>query len=138
MSPLGNKETEILILAAAFHDLGIWTHKTFDYIRPSIDLARRYLDIRGMSDEAEKVSRMIENHHKIRKYSGEYELMVENFRRADWIEVSAGYLLFDVNQKQHREITRAFPYYGFHKSITKLTANHFKKHPFNPLPMFKW
>src|SRR5215831_5516732 len=30
-------------LAAAFHDLGIWTDETFDYLPPSIRLANVYL-----------------------------------------------------------------------------------------------
>jgi hypothetical protein len=33
-------ELEKLAAAAVFHDLGIWTHKTFDYIAPSVALAR--------------------------------------------------------------------------------------------------
>jgi len=36
-------EVDTLAVAAAFHDLGIWTHGTFDYIGPSAELARTYL-----------------------------------------------------------------------------------------------
>jgi hypothetical protein len=32
-----------IAVAAAFHDLGIWTDRTFDYIAPSISLAREHL-----------------------------------------------------------------------------------------------
>ena len=34
-------EVEKIAIAAVFHDLGIWTSKTFDYIAPSEALARR-------------------------------------------------------------------------------------------------
>jgi hypothetical protein len=40
-------ELEKIAVAAVFHDLGIWTNQTFDYIAPSIELARqRRLDRR--------------------------------------------------------------------------------------------
>ena len=35
-------DLEKVAVAAAFHDLGIWTNKTFDYIPPSLALAREY------------------------------------------------------------------------------------------------
>jgi HD superfamily phosphodiesterase len=36
-------ELEKIAIAAVFHDLGIWTNKTFDYIAPSVALAREHL-----------------------------------------------------------------------------------------------
>src|SRR3954453_18004834 len=49
---MGDKRVELekVAIAAAFHDLGIWTNNTFDYIAPSAEIARKYLTIRGMSD----------------------------------------------------------------------------------------
>jgi hypothetical protein len=43
----GRVHLEKLAAAAVFHDLGILTNKTFDYIVPSIALAREYLAARG-------------------------------------------------------------------------------------------
>lgn len=37
--------TEEYLTAAAFHDLGIWSAGTFDYLAPSADLARRWLTL---------------------------------------------------------------------------------------------
>src|SRR5215468_6440760 len=36
-------ELEKIAVAAVFHDLGIWTNKTFDYIAPSVTVAREHL-----------------------------------------------------------------------------------------------
>ena len=36
-------ELEKIAVAAVFHDLGIWTNKTFDYIAPSVAIAREHL-----------------------------------------------------------------------------------------------
>ena len=38
LSPCADASLEKVALAAAFHDLGIWTNGTFDYIAPSITL----------------------------------------------------------------------------------------------------
>src|SRR5215470_18197000 len=43
-------ELEKIAVAAAFHDLGIWTNRTFDYIAPSVAIARTYLTVRGLAD----------------------------------------------------------------------------------------
>ena len=39
-----------IAVASAFHDLGIWTDHTFDYLAPSISLAREYLVARSRAD----------------------------------------------------------------------------------------
>src|SRR6476660_9059814 len=41
---------EKIAVAAVFHDLGIWTNKTFDYIAPSVALARKFLAAHGRAD----------------------------------------------------------------------------------------
>ena len=46
----GRSEVEKIAAAAVFHDLGIWTNRTFDYIAPSIALARKYLVARALED----------------------------------------------------------------------------------------
>src|SRR5215470_5698187 len=43
-------ELEKITVAAVFHDLGIWTNNTFDYIAPSVAIARKYLAAQGMAD----------------------------------------------------------------------------------------
>jgi hypothetical protein len=47
---LDPEQLEKVAVAAAFHDLGIWTDGTFDYLPPSIRLAREWL---GQSGKAE-------------------------------------------------------------------------------------
>jgi HD superfamily phosphodiesterase len=58
-------DLEKIAIAAVFHDLGIWTNKTFDYIAPSVALAREYLETRGMSDWIPEIEAMIADHHKV-------------------------------------------------------------------------
>ena len=46
---VGRSDIEKIAVAAAFHDLGIWTNKTFDYIPPSIAHCSRRGRMRGFT-----------------------------------------------------------------------------------------
>ena len=47
LAPCADAALEKIALAAAFHDLGIWTARTFDYLAPSIELACDHLAVRA-------------------------------------------------------------------------------------------
>src|SRR4051812_30976139 len=81
-------ELEKVAVASVFHDLGIWTDNTFDYIAPSVGIARKYLAARGMADWIPEIEAMIVDHHKVTHSRANPQSLVESFRRADWIDVS--------------------------------------------------
>lgn len=92
----GEREPEKIAIAAVFHDLGIWTDRTFDYIEPSVRLAREYLVAHQREQWIVEVEAAIANHHKITRSSGAPDSMVEIFRKADWIDVTHGLRAFGV------------------------------------------
>ena len=124
-------------IAAVFHDIGIWTNHTFDYLDPSIEQAKIYLAKTNRTDWIEEISLMIYWHHKMSKYKGAHEEIVENFRKADWIDVSLALRTFKFDKKKIHETRRRFPNSGFHVFLIKETIKNFFKHPLNPLPIFK-
>jgi hypothetical protein len=119
---------EKVAIAAAFHDLAIWTAETWDYLQPSCLLARDYLAGIGHSDWAGEIEAMIAWHHKITPCRAAGPL-AEAFRRADWRDV----LLLPFP-----ETSPALPNAGFHLRLTALTWNWWKRHPLDPLPMLRW
>lgn len=125
------------LATGVFHDLGIWNDGTFDYLAPSIDLARDWLDARGNADLIPLVTEMIDQHHKVRAWSDELN-PVEIFRRADTIDVSLGLRRFGVSHRNYRKISKAYPDHGFHWGLVKLSARRLVEHPSSPLPMFRW
>jgi hypothetical protein len=124
-------------IAAAFHDLGIWTDGTFDYLDPSIRLATSYLADRGMPAWTEEVTEMIAQHHKVTRYDGRPEWLVEAFRRADWVDVTRGALRFGLPGRFVREMYTTWPGAGFHRRLVQLSLARLRSHPLNPLPMFR-
>ena len=92
-------ELEKIAVAAVFHDLGIWTNNTFDYIAPSVTLAREHLAARGMADWIPEIEAMIVDHHKVTPSRANPQSLVESFRRADWIDVSRGLRRFGLPRR---------------------------------------
>lgn len=125
-------------IAAAFHDLGIWTDHTFDYLAPSERLAERYLaEIEG-TDAAGEIVAMIDQHHKITPCRSDERGLVEAFRRADWADVSRGAIASGLAADVRREVFAAFPSAGFHKRLMQLSCSRLISHPWSPLPMLRW
>ncbi len=136
---LDSEETnrEKYAIASVYHDIGIWTNHTFDYLEPSINQMKSYLSEIGRPDWIEVISLMIYWHHKKNAYKGTHESLVENFRKADWIDVSLGFVTFNADKKHIQENKIEFPNHGFHWFLIKATIKNFFRHPLNPLPMFK-
>ena len=132
-----NQDTEKYAIAAFFHDVGIWTNNTFDYLQPSVDLAKKYLIQIQKENWSEEISLMIDNHHKTTPYKGNFSASVEIFRKADWTDVSLGFIYFEISPAFIKEAVKQFPYKGFHFFLTKLFAKNLIQHPLKPLPMFK-
>ena len=124
-------------IASAFHDIGIWTDHTFDYLAPSIKHAKQYLEETNKLEWLEEISSMIYWHHKIRTYKGRDEVLVENFRKADWIDVSLGLKTYGLDKTKIKENLKAIPHLGFHWFLLKQFFHQFIKEPLRPLPMFK-
>jgi hypothetical protein len=124
-------------IAVAFHDLGIWTDHTIDYLGPSRQLARAYLAKSNQDAWSAEIETMIEQHHRLRKYQANPGWLVEPFRKADWIDVMRGRLKFELPSAFVAETLSTFTNAGFHKRLIALTRQRIKTHPFSPLPMMR-
>jgi hypothetical protein len=133
----GKDNEEKYAIAAVFHDIGIWTDHTFDYLNPSAEQAKIYLTEINKTELIEEITTMINWHHKISSYKGEYETLVENFRKADWIDVTFGLMTFGLDKQKIKEARMKLPDLGFHTFLVKESVKNFLRHPLNPLPMFK-
>ena len=130
-------DLEKIAVAAVFHDLGIWTNRTFDYIAPSIARAREYLTVHGRTAWITEIEGMIADHHKITPSHASHDSLVEPFRRADWIDVTRGLRTFGVPRSLIRTVLAGWPSAGFHWRLVQFTLERFRTHPLTPLPMVK-
>lgn len=135
---LKGAQKEKVIIAACFHDLGIWTDDTLDYLPPSVLLAKSYLKQRNRTKWSAEISLMIDLHHKLRPVDGDKPSLVEVFRRADLIDVSFGKVKFGLPKEDIKNVRTAFPNSGFHKRLTQLAFRELFRHPLKPAPFLKW
>ena len=126
-----------IAIAAAFHDLGIWTDQTFDYLVPSARLAIAHLEAIDRADWIPEIAAMIFNHHKVTPLREHPEWLVEPFRRADWIDVTGGLFTRGATRRLGKALYATWPGAGFHRRLLALEAAHLRAHPLNPLPFFR-
>ena len=120
---VGPGELEKIAVAAVFHDLGIWTDGTFDYLAPSIALAHDYLVARAREDWTAEIEAMIADHHKITRSTAGPDSLIEAFRRADWIDVTHGLRRFGIPRPFVARLFATWPSAGFHWRLVTLKNN---------------
>jgi hypothetical protein len=132
------EERRKLIIAGAFHDIGIWSDGTVDYLPPSIAQAKLYLREHGLTDWIPELEIIIDLHHKARPYRGAVSPLVEIFRKADLADFSLGIIKGGVAGATVRAAKAAYPNAGFHRRLMQLAGSWFAKHPLSPPPFMKW
>lgn len=137
-NPCTDEDRQKLIITGCFHDLGIWPSRTLAYLEPSIELARAYLAEQNRSDWSAEISRIIDQHHKLRAVRGDSSRLVELFRRADLVDVSLGLQRFGLPRSFVSDVRAEFPNLGFHKTLVRLGLQQLMRSPWNPAPMIKW
>jgi hypothetical protein len=124
-------------IAACFHDIGLWTATTLDYLPPSTWEAVRYLRVIGKEAWIPEVTEMIDMHHGIRSRASSPYPLTEVFRRADIADFSLGLVRMGLPRELIAALKSAFPNAGFHRRLMLLGCKWLIRHPFRPLPMFR-
>jgi hypothetical protein len=127
-----------VIIAGCFHDLGIWSNDTFDYLSPSVALAKEYLQQNTLQPWSPEIELMIDLHHKLRQYRDERYPLVEVFRKGDLVDFSLGIVKCGLPASYVKSVQSRFPNLGFHRRLVQLELQWLPKHPFNPVPVLKW
>ena len=135
---MSDEETEKVVIAGCFHDIGIWTGDTFDYLPPSIVAANEYLDRKGLDVWTVEIGQMIDQHHKLHAVGDGAGRLVEVFRKGDLVDFSLGLVKCGVSRDTIRAVKAEFPNAGFHKNLVKLAGRWICRHPLNPVPVLKW
>lgn len=125
-----------LVVAAVFHDLGIWLNDTFDYLDPSADHAGVYLERTGHAAWIPRVRAIIQRHHQLRPITD--DPLAEAFRRADLCDVSLGLIHLGVARGTWPALRRTYPIAGFHLRLLQLGWRQARREPRRPLPMLRW
>ncbi|WP_372018129.1 HD domain-containing protein [Pseudoxanthomonas sp. 10H] len=137
IAPLDPDDHAVVATAAAFHDIGLWTARRWDYIPPSIAAAGHWLREHAREADLPLVREMIVHHHKLTPCPPGTHPLVEHFRRADWCDVSGGLHAGGVPAARYREVRRRWPSLGFHRRLAGLALRHAWRQPLRPFPMLR-
>lgn len=133
----GRGADDAIAAASAFHDLGVFPDGNLDYLAPSIAMMREWAEASGRTALDAETALMIDMHHKLSRYRGKHEAIVEAFRRADLVDVALGLVRFGLNAEFVREVQSRFPNAGFHGTLVRVIGRWIVRHPTNPLPVFR-
>ena len=141
-----NEATQIfekIAIASAFHDIGLWTAYTVDYLVPSNDEAMKYLDRHltenhpHISEYRRDISLMITRHHQFLQGSLITNSLPDLFRRADLVDFSWGWVRDRVPTSFVVKMQTTYPNAGFHLYLVRRLCEWVVQHPFNPIPMMR-
>lgn len=129
------RESDLLLVAAVFHDLDLWVSETMDYLNGSVSLSHAHVDKNNLALDKQLLSDVISLHHKLTKIKRKPE--AEAFRKADLIDLTSGCIHFNIPRSIIVDTERRHPRLGFTKTVIKKTLKWSRRHPLNPLPMVK-
>ena len=134
---ISEEESKKIQIAAAFHDIALWTHDRVDYLVPSYQDCQQWLEQQGYSAWKEEIQIIIDMHHLTREYKGPYAKLAEVFRKADLVDFSLGLVNNGVSGSFIKKVKNTLPNAGFHKTLAKFTFIQLGRNPLNPLPMMR-
>lgn len=134
---ISDEDSQKLQIAAAFHDIALWTHDRVDYLVPSYEECNRYLVANNLSHWQEEVQIIIDMHHLMSVYQGPFEHLTEVFRKADLVDFSLGLVANGVDRAFIKQVKQAIPNAGFHLCLMRFTFKQLGRNPLNPVPMMR-
>lgn len=128
-----------LAIMTVLHDVPFFLTGNLDYLGQACDLATAHLKEIGREEWTEELHLMINNHHKVRPYTGPHAPLVEACRKADWIDVTFTKVRFGIPRRLVVEVRATFPMNEAYKAvalpnIAKYASSHLRR----PLPMMRW
>lgn len=108
----------------------------WDYLAPSIVPAQAYLDKAGRMQWGDEVTAMIDEHHKLRRYTDDHIRWLRSFAGAIWL--TRGLLKSGFPGGFVKDVKAAFPDASFHKYIIGLQVGWLPRHPLRPICILKW
>lgn len=134
---VSEQDSQKLQIAAAFHDIALWTDNRVDYLVPSYQQCDKYLQQHGLMEWQQELQIIIDCHHLLSQYRGPYERLVEVFRKADLVDFSCGLVKNGVDGQFVKAVRKALPNAGFHQCLMRFSWLQLTRAPLNPMPMLR-
>jgi hypothetical protein len=113
----------IIGMAVAFHDVGLWTDKRLDYLDPSVEQMEFYVKKEGIWDQEQIdiAKQIILWHHKVGAYKGGESQAINDIvnavRKADWADATMGVIRSRLPAPLVEAAYAKLPSLGFHEML---------------------
>ena len=107
-----------------YHDIGLWTDHKLAYLEPSEALALQDNEKYGWGLDRDALHGAIHWHHKIFRYKGPHQDVIEACRKADWIDATKGWIRKGMSRSAIVQVETTFPNCGFHKTLLRLCKDY--------------
>jgi hypothetical protein len=107
-----------------YHDIGLWSDHELAYLEPSEALAIADNEKYGWGLNPDVLRDAIHWHHKIFRYKGPSQDVIEACRKADWIDATKGILRKGMSKAAISDVEAAFPNLGFHDTLLRLAKDY--------------
>lgn len=141
----------LMATALAYHDVGLWTNHSLNYLDPSIERMIHYVSGSGIwkdsPTDVEIMKIIIAQHHKFTPYfnaslSPEANDVINAVRKADWADATFGIIRFDLPASLLEAAYAKLPDAGFHSMLAgmaqRLSPNNWLYGHWQVLQIFKW
>lgn len=119
-----SKAERVVETGMSYHDIGLWTDHELAYLEPSEAVALSDNTQQGWGLEPELLQGIIHWHHKVFRYRGAHERIIEACRKADWIDASKGWIRKGMSRRNVLAVEDAFPNCGFHATLLRLAKDY--------------
>jgi hypothetical protein len=115
---------QLVETAFVYHDIGLWSDHELAYLEPSEALAVSDNEKNGWGLDPDLLQGMIHWHHKIFRYRGPNEKVIEACRKADWIDATQGIVKKGMPRDAIALVEETFPNLGFHDALLRLAKDY--------------
>ena len=110
--------------AFVYHDIGLWTDHKLAYLEPSEAAALQDNEKYGWGLAPDALRGAIHWHHKVFRYKGTHQDVIEACRKADWIDASQGWVRKGMSRSAIAKVEATFSNCGFHKALMRLAKEY--------------
>jgi len=115
---------QLVETAFVYHDIGLWTDHELAYLEPSEAVALEDNKRFSWGLDPDALSGAIHWHHKLFRYQGAHQDVIEACRKADWIDATQGWVRKGVSRSSISQVESTFPNCGFHKALLRLAKEY--------------
>jgi hypothetical protein len=128
---VSSKSVDVMALALAYHDLGLWSDGALDYLEPSAKQLEASTSAKNGEDDAAfdendiaTARAIITEHHKLTDFEskdrGINDNLVNAIRKSDWADFTIGIVRFGLPGSFLESAYTSIPEAGFHMTLTKM------------------